>query len=359
MQAIDKHHAIQSAVSEPLNFLWLEITGKCNLTCAHCYAASSPQGNHGNMQRKDWQRVLFQASELQCRSVQFIGGEPTVHPDLVYLLAVASSLGMDIEVYTNLVHMTAALWNAFQMYHVSVATSFYSASAQIHEEITGGQNSFRKTVRNIEQVIDSGLPLRVGLVEMRPDQAIEDAELFLRNLGVDRIRKDTVRSIGRGETYIQVERPEQALCGACARGKACIVPSGYVYPCVFARWLTMGNVLESSLHTIVAGEKMTRTRQQLNVFFMQRYQSASNCMPKTEPYLLTQDLSALLETNRSCEPYECDPNCEPGQSGCNPDIQGCNPTHLCLPDLMPCSPEKYPPCPPDQEKCPPDQDSSV
>ncbi len=357
MHIIDRSQTIQTAIPKPLNFLWLEITGKCNLACAHCYASSSPRGNHGKMQCKDWERVLVQASELHCRSVQFIGGEPTTHPDLVHLLSIASSLGMDIEVYTNLVHMTSALWNAFQAYHVRVATSFYSARSQVHEEITRGQNSFQKTVRNIEQVIASGLPLRVGLVEMRPDQAIEDAELFLRNLGVDRIRKDTVRSVGRGETYIQVEQPEQALCGACAYGKACIVPSGCVYPCVFARWLNMGSVLESSLHAIIASKKMTQTRQRLNVFFIERYQLGSNCMPRTEPYLLTQDLSEVLETNRRCDPFQCDPNCEPGQSGCNPDIQGCDPTHLCLPDLSSCAPEKYPPCAPDKEQCPPDWDS--
>lgn len=325
MHMIDETQTLQSALSEPLNFLRLEITGKCNLACAHCYAASSPQGSHGTMKRDDWERVLFQASELGCKRIQFIGGEPTIHPDLAHLLSIASSLGMNIEVYTNLVHMTTALWDAFQTYHVSVATSFYSAHATIHEDITKGQGSFQKTVRNIKQVLAFGIPLRAGLVEMRPDQDTDNATLFLRDLGVNRVRKDTVRSVGRGEIYVKVEQPEQALCGACARGKACIVPSGYVYPCVFARWLHMGNVVDASLQAIVAGEMMTQTRQQLNTFFLQRYQSASNCMPKTEHYLQTQDLSSLLETNGPCEPYECDPNCEPGMSGCNPDIQGCAP----------------------------------
>ncbi len=36
--------------SEPnVSFLWLELTGRCGLTCAHCYAGSSPSGSHGVM----------------------------------------------------------------------------------------------------------------------------------------------------------------------------------------------------------------------------------------------------------------------------------------------------------------------
>lgn len=35
------------AETAPLRFLWLEITGRCQLACAHCYADSGPTGTHG------------------------------------------------------------------------------------------------------------------------------------------------------------------------------------------------------------------------------------------------------------------------------------------------------------------------
>ena len=37
----------------PLRFLWLEITGKCQLECTHCYADSGPKGTHGTMATRD------------------------------------------------------------------------------------------------------------------------------------------------------------------------------------------------------------------------------------------------------------------------------------------------------------------
>jgi MoaA/NifB/PqqE/SkfB family radical SAM enzyme len=63
--------------ARPIRFLWLEITGKCQLECVHCYADSGPDGDHGTMSTADWLHVLNQARELGIRAVQFIGGEPS------------------------------------------------------------------------------------------------------------------------------------------------------------------------------------------------------------------------------------------------------------------------------------------
>ncbi len=44
-----------------VSFLWLEITGRCQLTCQHCYASSGPSGTHGTMTVADWARVVGDA----------------------------------------------------------------------------------------------------------------------------------------------------------------------------------------------------------------------------------------------------------------------------------------------------------
>ncbi len=388
----------QRHISVPsLSFLWLEITGMCNLACAHCYAGSSPQGTHGRMVPSDWERVILQAASLGCKHVQFIGGEPTVYPSLPQLIRLAVHEGMNVEVYTNLVSIKPELWDIFRECHVHIATSFYSVHPTIHEKLTHGKGNFAKTVDNMARTVALGLPLRVGIIEMHPDQDVKETEQYIRNLGISRVSRDRVRSVGRGKAYIQVEDPRNALCGACARGKVCVVPSGDVYPCVFSRWLKMGNVVKTPLRDIITGDTMTQTRQQLTLFFLKRdqrrrqdpctpdndacapeatraqdpctpdndactpelarMQSVFPCMPETEHYLKTQDLSTLLRTQIGCEPYECNPNCEPGQSGCNPDNQGCPPTNLCVPDFKdPCPPAQ--PCPPDRESCPPEWDEN-
>jgi uncharacterized radical SAM superfamily Fe-S cluster-containing enzyme len=41
--------------------LWLEVTGRCQLMCVHCYAASGPDGDQGDMTVADWCAVIEQA----------------------------------------------------------------------------------------------------------------------------------------------------------------------------------------------------------------------------------------------------------------------------------------------------------
>ena len=73
----------------PVSFLELEITGRCQLACTHCYAESGPGGSHGSMTVADWERVITEARDLGVEAVQFIGGEPTLYPGLGRLIRYA------------------------------------------------------------------------------------------------------------------------------------------------------------------------------------------------------------------------------------------------------------------------------
>jgi radical SAM protein with 4Fe4S-binding SPASM domain len=283
------------------------------------------------MQFSDWQHVLQEAAHIGCQRVQFIGGEPTTYPYLIQLIRQATALAMHVEVYTNLVSIKPAHWETFQSCHVRLATSFYSLDPHVHAQITQSRSSHQKTIQNIQYALDRHIPIRVGMVEMRPDQQIEETKQYLQDLGVQHIGIDQVRSVGRGSAYGMESHPEDALCGACARGKAAVMPNGDVYPCVFSRWLRIGNIHhEQSLREIVSGSAMQLTRDHLNSHFQHRF--GHRCIPQ-------------------CDPHTCDPNCEPGE--CAPDAPDCDPTRLCIPDFKdPCNPEA--PCSPDKEECSPD-----
>lgn len=128
-----------------LRFVWLGITGRCQLQCAHCYAESGPSGTHGKLRTADWLRVIDQAVGLGVKAVQFIGGEPTLHPDLVKLVGHVLNRGLQVEVFSNLVQVRPALWELFSTPGVSLATSYYSDDPNQHEKITGRQGSHTKT----------------------------------------------------------------------------------------------------------------------------------------------------------------------------------------------------------------------
>src|SRR5262249_1460724 len=110
-----------------LDFLWLEITGKCNLACTHCYADSSPMKPLSEgLTYSDWLKIISEAYELGCRQIQFIGGEPTLHPDICSLISYAKETGFDfIEVFTNATRLSRELIQCFVENNVNVAASFY------------------------------------------------------------------------------------------------------------------------------------------------------------------------------------------------------------------------------------------
>ncbi|MEV5410610.1 radical SAM protein [Thermopolyspora sp. NPDC052614] len=195
-----------------LNFAWWEISGKCQLACDHCYASSGPDGTHGAMTVADWRHVITQTREAGARLGQFIGGEPTLHPALPELVRHALDTGMEVEIYTNLVRVTSAMWETFRLPGVRLATSYYSDRADEHEAITK-RPSFKITTKNIARARELGIPLRVGVIGVFDNQRTSQAIEAMERLGVQEIGYDNLREVGRGARE-QGPGIEQ-LCGNC------------------------------------------------------------------------------------------------------------------------------------------------
>ncbi|MCI2424023.1 radical SAM protein [Saccharopolyspora sp. K220] len=287
--------------------MWLEITGKCQLECAHCYAESGPDGDHGTMTEQDWRDLIDQAGEMGVRTVQFIGGEPTLHPSLPGLIDHARDRDVEVALYSNLVHIKPVLWEVLSQPGVRLATSYYTSDPGEHAAITQ-RRTHARTKANIAEAIRRSIPVRVGVINLwdgqRSDQAVED----LRVLGVVDISVDHVRQVGRG---VRDRQPGvDQLFGQCGRGVVAVSPTGEVWPCVFSRWMPVGNIRTTPLAEIVAGPAMNRMLARLPG----RVPSAGkSCDPTCCP-------------NTMCDP-QCSPSCSPS---CTP-AGNCTPSGNCAP----------------------------
>ncbi|MGH3903937.1 MAG: radical SAM protein [Pseudonocardiaceae bacterium] len=207
------------------SFLWLEITGRCQLQCMHCYAESGPDGTHGTMTRRDWVRVLDQAVHLDVEMVQFIGGEPTLYPGLAGLVEHALGCGLQVEVFSNLVHISDELWEVFSRPGISLATSYYSDDPDQHAAVTA-RPSYGRTKANIVEAVRREIPLRAGVIDLGRGQRAEAAQAELADLGVPSVGYDRLRQIGRGVRDRQTS--VEQLCGHCGDGVAAVSPDGAV-----------------------------------------------------------------------------------------------------------------------------------
>lgn len=260
--------ALPIARSRSLRFLWIELTSGCNLTCGHCYA-SSGGGHRTALSTEGYGRLISDAASLGCETIQFTGGEPLLHPDLLALIDHARGLGIEVEIYSNLTLVSSELASELAARNVRLATSFYSDRASDHEAVTRVQGSFDATVSGIKNALACGLEVRVGVILQGAGYERREQTLaFLVQLGVpkDAIRFDQVRPEGRGLAtaakpaapggqrdscsqaperryvrYLQVQ--SGAVRGTnCWGGELNVTARGEVVPCIFERKLAVGTV---------------------------------------------------------------------------------------------------------------------
>ena len=291
-----------------LEFVWLELTNRCNLQCIHCYAESSPHsGKNDILTEQNYLDLIRQIHDLGCSNVQFIGGEPTLNRSLPRLIEETSYYKFDfVEVFTNLINLPEDLLQTFVKFNIAVATSFYSYNEKIHDAITTRQGSFKHTVANIKRVLKAGLRLRAGIIVMSQNEnQLEETWHFLENLGIKHIGTDHIRNVGRANESGVCNMDE--LCGSCSENILSIGPDGLVAPCNMSKNWSVGSVLLSNLDEIVVSEKLLNVRQQIKDHV--RIQGAPHaiCNPKT------------------CPPY---PSCCPSTQICNPCApNGCSPCY--------------------------------
>jgi MoaA/NifB/PqqE/SkfB family radical SAM enzyme len=251
--------------AERVSFIWLEITGKCQLACVHCYADSGPHGDHGSMSHEDWFSVIRQARDIGVETVAFIGGEPTLHPGLRDFIEYALELGLLVRVISNLVHVPEDMWDVLKRPSVAVWASYYSDDPNVHDAVTLRRGSHRRTTANLERAARLGV--RVGGLITTADARVdpEPTRDALSGMGVLRSRVASIQAVGRA-AYGSAPTMSD-LCGQCSGRLLAVDPRGAVFPCIMGRWLTVGNVREEPLATLVKDRRLHDVREQIRAAF--------------------------------------------------------------------------------------------
>jgi MoaA/NifB/PqqE/SkfB family radical SAM enzyme len=294
--------------SIPVEFLWLELTDICNLKCKHCYANSGPEnGNQDLLSEMDYKNIIHSAYSGGCRSIQFIGGEPTANNSLPYLIRYATALGFEfVEIFSNLVRFPECVFDVIvdSKDRSQIATSLYSYDPETHDRITGKPGSHLSTLKNIEKILAAEIPLRAAFIEMNENSGHFDRTLnFLQSIGVRNVQSDRVRNFGRGA---HDEESIDELCGHCAGPTLCIGSDGAVSPCIMSRSWSIGNIRQSEYMDLVNSDSLKKLRSKIAKQHIETQKENNDVTEKCNP----------------CNPWA---NCKP----CPPNTH-CNP-HNCVP----------------------------
>ncbi|WP_329528503.1 radical SAM protein [Streptomyces sp. NBC_01462] len=287
-----------------LNFLWLELTNRCNLRCVHCYTDSHPlSGDRDVLTTDDYGSVMGQAYDLGCRQIQLIGGEPQLHPAFNRLMRRSVDIGFDfVEVFTNLTTLDEETLAFSAEKGVHFATSVYSDDPAVHDAVTTVRGSHRRTVANLRRLVEKGVRTRVGVIAVKGDAAAaERTRQFLLDLGVDgSVRTSEVREFGRGQDLLGQPASLSGLCGHCWNGNLAVAPDGKVFPCVMARDWAVGDVLDQTLEEILHGDVLAQIRREIHDTVWREKTAPTLC-----PQCCVPDLSC------PCDPLLCTQSCEP------------------------------------------------
>ncbi|MBT8495972.1 MAG: radical SAM protein [Deltaproteobacteria bacterium] len=267
--------------------LFVELVGRCNEKCTHCYASSGPEITAA-LPREACESIVDDCASLGFDRIQFTGGDPLLCRFLPALVERAAEVGIpQIEIYTNGLALAPSLLAALAPSRPSFAVSFYSSRAEVHEGITQTPGSHRRTSDAIRRVVEAGLGIRVGIIAMPENAAdVADTVEYVRELGVESIAVSPMFEVGRGGAFELDSLPAlgNAHGGAVSaepdprvKGKMCVTYDGDVVPCIFNRDMVLGSIREQRLSAIAASPKRQPRRLLGRDQFLQQCGASLQC----------------------------------------------------------------------------------
>lgn len=249
-----------------LIYAWLEITEKCNLKCVHCYGQfGEPKIEKEKLlTTEEWKEIIKKLAQNDCKGIQLIGGEPTLHKEFYEILKFAYEQGIErIDVFTNATLIDENSITLLKKTNAKIRVSIYGHNAEIHEKITNQKGSFEKTKNALRLLKENNIPTTVAVIIMKENEKYIESLGHIYS-GYDVIRQSCVND-SREHSITQYEtlksrystKPEfytnkttflmNQFYNSCWNGKIAITSTGNILPCIFARNQILGNIKTNAL----------------------------------------------------------------------------------------------------------------
>jgi radical SAM protein with 4Fe4S-binding SPASM domain len=183
----------------PSTVFW-DITGECNLRCAHCYNFEGKQ-HENELSTEEIIRTLEEMSTFGVKSISFSGGEPFMRTDMLEIVHHAVNLGFDsVGVSTNGILLDRDTVRQLTAAKLNIQISIDGDDATTHDNARRVKGAFEGAISSIRLLLEEGVNTSVCTTAstMNVDR-IPDIIQLMDDLGVKNYRVQGVVPMGRGK----------------------------------------------------------------------------------------------------------------------------------------------------------------
>lgn len=258
---------------DPPSLVGIQITGRCELRCRHCFNDSGPDV----ARELPFARIASLLDEIRgwgVRLVRLSGGEPTLHRRFRDVVAACNARGIAVELNTNGVYSRTLLdWLAsspIARFLVSI-----DGDESVNDRIRG-RGTYARAIASCRRLSGAGRAVTVAMHVARENRAAVAAVVAAAAEVGANVKLSPVRPLGRAAGQMELLTPAENLAlvrevhglrirhpritiavdldlftaaAACPAGRSMInVDSdGAILPCAFLPQFRAGSVFETTL----------------------------------------------------------------------------------------------------------------
>ena len=196
-------HLLQFAQDKKPVVVW-NMTKRCNLKCAHCYARSDETAGEDEMSTKQAKAMIDDLAGFGSPVLLFSGGEPLVRSDLLELAHYTVGQGMRAVISTNGTLITRDKARELKDVGLSYVGISLDGGEDIHDAFRGVPGAYARAMQGLENCQLEGL--KVGLrftISQRNQQEVPEVFSLLREREIPRVCFYHLVYSGRGSDLIK------------------------------------------------------------------------------------------------------------------------------------------------------------
>ena len=144
-----------------LQYLFLEITRRCNLRCIHCGSDCSNERRTGELTTDSWIKIIDYVKDRFGTGLTFVlsGGEPLVHPEFFRIAGHIAEIGMPWGLVTNGMTLDGKLMDRLMAARIGSITLSVDGRETSHNFLRNDRRAFAAMTRALAAIGNSGVPL--------------------------------------------------------------------------------------------------------------------------------------------------------------------------------------------------------